>query len=57
MGHIVAALVFSAFYQLNEKTQVAAERIMIASAVLLFVGAAVALVFMKETLETPEASP
>jgi MFS family permease len=57
-GHIVAALVFAAFYRIHEGApQVATEWIMAVSAVLLFLGAAVAFVFMKETLHAPQSPP
>jgi hypothetical protein len=56
MGNIVAALVFGLFYRYYGETLEAAERIMVVSAVLLFLGAAIAFVFMKETLETPPSS-
>jgi hypothetical protein len=48
-GHIAAALVFMGCYRLWGQTAVAAERIMLVSALLLFAGAAVAFRFMSET--------
>jgi MFS family permease len=57
-GHIAAALVFGAFQSLYQhQPQTATAWIVVVSAALLFLGAAVAFVFMKETLESPRAPP
>jgi MFS family permease len=57
-GHIAAALVFGAFYTLYEhEPQVATAWIMAVSAALLLLGGAIALVFMKETLNTARTPP
>jgi MFS family permease len=48
-GHIVSTLVFFAIYRSYGETILAAEWILWVSAALLFAGAAIALLFMKET--------
>ncbi len=57
MGNIVAAGVFGVFYHFYGETKEAAEKIMVVSAALLFLGAAIALVFMRETLESSAIPP
>src|SRR5262249_6140074 len=49
-GHIVAGLVFLLCYRIYGETLGAAERIMVVSAVLLFLGGVIAFAFMKEAL-------
>ncbi len=57
MGHIIAGLVILLFYRIYGENPVAARWIMVVSAALLFLGAAVAFLFMQETLESPRAPP
>jgi MFS family permease len=56
-GHIAAALVIMGCYRLWGETIVAAERIMLVSALLLLAGAAVAFRFMRETWPGHEPPP
>jgi MFS family permease len=56
-GHIAAAVVFMGCYRLWGETVVAAKGIMLVSALLLFAGAAVAALLMRETWPGHEPPP